>query len=73
MEQVVGGSWRIDKKLGSGTFADVYSGTNVETGENAAIKLEQRKSKHPQLLYESKIYQILQGERKKLLGIPFSY
>ncbi len=76
MEQVVGGSWRIEKKVGSGTFAEVYSGTNVETRENVAIKLELRKSKHPQLLHESKIYEVLQGERKKhlpFLGIPFSF
>ena len=37
------------------------SGTNVHTGEEVAIKLEPLKSKHPQLLYESKIYRVLQG------------
>ncbi|CAN0443927.1 unnamed protein product, partial [Ectocarpus sp. 12 AP-2014] len=34
--------------------------------EQVAIKLESTKTKHPQLLYESKIYRILHGG----LGIP---
>ena len=31
------------------------------TFEDVAIKLEPLKSKHPQLLYESKLYKILHG------------
>eukprot|EP00638_Chattonella_subsalsa_P005079 CAMPEP_0117752090 /NCGR_PEP_ID=MMETSP0947-20121206/11396_1 /TAXON_ID=44440 /ORGANISM="Chattonella subsalsa, Strain CCMP2191" /LENGTH=439 /DNA_ID=CAMNT_0005570661 /DNA_START=354 /DNA_END=1676 /DNA_ORIENTATION=+ len=38
----------------------------MATGEEVAIKLESTKTKHPQLLYESKIYRILHGG----LGIP---
>jgi len=38
----------------------------MTTGEEVAIKLESVKTKHPQLLYESKIYRILHGG----LGIP---
>lgn len=38
----------------------------MTTGEEVAIKLESIKTKHPQLLYESKIYRILHGG----LGIP---
>ena len=37
------------------------AGTNLTSGEEVAIKLESVKSKHPQLLYESKIYRILHG------------
>merc|ERR1712226_779168 len=47
-------------------FGDIYIGTNVQTGEEVAIKLESIKSKHPQLLYESKLYKILAGG----VGIP---
>ena len=36
------------------------------SGEEVAIKLEPLKSKHPQLMYESKIYRVLQGG----YGIP---
>ena len=40
---------------------DIYLGTNVTTGEEVAMKLESTKSKHPQLVYEAKLYKILQG------------
>ena len=33
----------------------------METGQEVAIKLEPVKSKHPQLFYESKLYQIFKG------------
>lgn len=36
------------------------TGTNISTSEEVAIKLESVKSKHPQLLYESKVLKILQ-------------
>ena len=42
-------------------FIDIYLGTNVTTGEEVAMKLESVKSKHPQLVYEAKLYKILQG------------
>lgn len=42
-------------------LADIYLGTNVTTGEEVAMKLESTKSKHPQLVYEAKLYKILQG------------
>jgi hypothetical protein len=41
--------------------SDIYLGTNVSTGEEVAMKLESTKSKHPQLVYEAKLYKILQG------------
>jgi len=43
------------------SFIDIYLGTNVTTGEEVAMKLESVKSKHPQLVYEAKLYKILQG------------
>jgi len=66
MELRVGGKYRLGKKIGSGSFGDIYLGTTVTTGEEVAIKLESVKSRHPQLLYESKIYRILSGG----VGIP---
>lgn len=41
----------------------------MTTGEEVAIKLESVKTKHPQLLYESKIYRILHGGCKCLFAI----
>jgi len=66
MELRVGGKFRLGRKIGSGSFGDIYIGTNVTTGEEVAIKLEAIKSRHPQLLYESKLYKILAGG----VGIP---
>ena len=63
----VGKKYRLGRKIGSGSFGDVYLGTDVTTGEDVAIKLERVRTKHPQLLYESKLYRILQGEP----GVPY--
>lgn len=68
MELRVGKKYRLGRKIGSGSFGDIYLGTNMTTGEEVAIKLESVKTKHPQLLYESKIYRILHGGRKSRDG-----
>ena len=57
------------KKLGSGAFGEIYYGTQQGEDKEVAIKLEQIKSKHPQLFYESKIYMTLKGG----VGIPTIY
>jgi casein kinase 1 len=66
MELRVGGKFRLGRKIGSGSFGDIYISTNVQNGDEVAIKLESIKSKHPQLLYESKLYKILAGG----VGVP---
>ncbi|TMW99965.1 hypothetical protein EJD97_001607 [Solanum chilense] len=66
METRVGNKYRLGRKIGSGSFGEIYLGTNIQTNEEVAIKLENVKTKHPQLLYESKLYRILQGGT----GIP---
>lgn len=66
MEPRVGNKFRLGRKIGSGSFGEIYLGTNIQTNEEVAIKLESVKTKHPQLLYESKLYRILQGGT----GIP---
>lgn len=66
MEHTVGGKFTLGRKIGSGSFGDLYLGVNIHSGEEVAIKLESVKSKHPQLQYESKLYMLLQGGT----GIP---
>ncbi|CAK9324713.1 unnamed protein product [Citrullus colocynthis] len=66
MEPRVGNKFKLGRKIGSGSFGEIYLGTNIQTNEEVAIKLENVKTKHPQLLYESKLYKILQGGT----GIP---
>ncbi|KAK6151966.1 hypothetical protein DH2020_014601 [Rehmannia glutinosa] len=124
MEPRVGNKYRLGRKIGSGSFGEIYLGTNIQTNEEDAMLLvcelfrrslvieessvlpdyapeakwipcfafsferkvivlswavgwlkpegvailpkENVKTKHPQLLYESKLYRILQGGT----GIP---
>ncbi|KAI8076788.1 casein kinase I like hhp1, variant 2 [Halteromyces radiatus] len=67
MDLRVGNKYRIGRKIGSGSFGDIYLGTNIVTNEEVAIKLESVKAKHPQLEYEAKVYKSLSGG----VGIPF--
>src|ERR1700759_3733641 len=63
----VGNKYRIGRKIGRGSFGDIYLGTNIISGEEIAIKLESVKAKHPQLEYEARVYKSLAGG----VGIPF--
>lgn len=60
----MGKKFRLGRRIGSGSFGDIYLGTNMTTGEEVAIKLESMYSKHPQLLRETKIYRSLHGVGK---------
>ncbi|KAJ5904870.1 uncharacterized protein N7473_001786 [Penicillium subrubescens] len=62
----VGNKYRIGRKIGSGSFGDIYLGTHIISGEEIAIKLESVKAKYPQLAYEARIYKSLAGG----IGIP---
>jgi casein kinase 1 len=64
----IGDSFKLDarRKLGKGQFFEVFYGLDKKSNEEVAIKLELSSSKYLQLLYESRVYQILEGE----IGIP---
>ncbi|KAG8060682.1 hypothetical protein GUJ93_ZPchr0002g25612 [Zizania palustris] len=66
MDHIVGGKFKLGKKIGSGSFGELFLAVNVQTGEEVAVKLENVKTKHAQLHYESKLYMLLQGGT----GIP---
>ncbi|CAN8326298.1 unnamed protein product [Cochlearia groenlandica] len=66
MDNVIGGKFKLGRKIGGGSFGELFLGISVQTGEEVAVKLEPAKTKHPQLHYESKIYMLLQGQT----GIP---
>uniref|UniRef100_A0A183CP11 non-specific serine/threonine protein kinase n=1 Tax=Globodera pallida TaxID=36090 RepID=A0A183CP11_GLOPA len=66
MELRVGGRYRLGRKIGSGSFGDIYLGENIVTHEEVAIKLECVKTKHPQLHIEAKLYKLMGGG----VGIP---
>ena len=62
----IGSKYRMKKRIGGGSFGEIYSGENIQTHEEVAIKLESVQTRPPQLLYEAKIYRILAGG----VGIP---
>jgi serine/threonine protein kinase len=71
VEHRVGEKYVLGKKIGSGAFGEIFLGiffdflvliilaTNIQTGEKLAVKLEHRKTKHPQLLYEARLIKLL--------------
>ncbi|OHT05962.1 CK1 family protein kinase [Tritrichomonas foetus] len=61
MELVVGNRFTIRRRIGGGSFGDIFSGTDLQSGGDVAIKLEPIRSRSPQLELEYKIYQILEG------------
>ncbi|KAI4330695.1 hypothetical protein MLD38_028955 [Melastoma candidum] len=61
MDPRVGNKFRLGRKIGSGSFGQIYLGTNIQSNEEVVVKLEPVKTKHPQLQYEAKLYKVLQG------------
>eukprot|EP01132_Coremiostelium_polycephalum_P000467 gene467-591_t len=66
MDLRIAGKYRMGRKIGGGSFGEIFLGTNITTNEEVAIKLEPAKAVHPQLLFESKLYKIFAGG----IGIP---
>ncbi|XP_036299100.1 casein kinase I [Pipistrellus kuhlii] len=65
-EFIVGGKYKLIRKIGSGSFGIVYQAVNITNGEGVAVKVESQKARHPQLMHENRLYKILQGG----IGIP---
>jgi casein kinase 1 len=65
----ISGRYQLGRKLGSGSFGEIYLGTDCQTNEQLAIKLEKITTHHPQLIYESKLIKILMG----VPGVPQVY
>ena len=43
----VGGKFDLIKKLGAGSFGEIYMAKDIKTGESVAVKLEHSKTKYP--------------------------
>lgn len=64
----VGGKYRICKKIGEGSFNEIYQGSDIFDNSEVAIKLEHNSIKYPQLLFESRLLKTIPG-----IGIPKVY
>ncbi|CAD7930758.1 unnamed protein product [Amoebophrya sp. A25] len=58
---IIGGVFALGKKLGSGSFGEIYWCVHTLTQEEYAVKIEPSDCKHPQLMYEAKLLKHLQG------------
>ena len=47
MDLRVGGKYKLSRKCGSGAFGEIYSGSDLKSGKEVAIKLEPKKCKFP--------------------------
>ena len=59
MDIRIAGRYRLGRKIGGGSFGDIYLATDVTTNEEVAVKLEHSKTKHPQLHVECKFYKVI--------------
>ena len=54
----IAGRFKLGKKLGSGSFGEIYLATDLSSNEDVAVKLEHKKTKHPQLHIECRFYKV---------------
>ena len=66
MEFRIAGKYRVGRKIGSGSFGEIYIATNIQNNEQVAVKMEKVSTNHPQLLYEARLYRVFLGDP----GIP---
>lgn len=65
-DMLVAGRYKLQHRVGSGAFGEIYSAISIQSGSTVAVKLEPTSSKFPQLGYEYKLYCLLAGG----VGIP---
>ena len=74
MDIRIAGRFRLGRKLGGGSFGEIYLAVDLTTGEEVAVKLEHRKTKHPQLHIECKFYKVMYRQcLLRLLGVSTEF
>mmetsp|Transcript_152523 Transcript_152523/g.265843 ORF Transcript_152523/g.265843 Transcript_152523/m.265843 type:complete len:375 (+) Transcript_152523:135-1259(+) len=59
--KLINGRWTLTKRLGAGSFGEIYIAKDSREDREVAVKLEIKDTKHPQLVYEAKLLKLLQG------------
>lgn len=67
-QRLIGNRFQLDKKIGQGSFGDVFKGKDTHTDEWVAIKIEKTKQSKSRLEQEKDIYNLVKGS-----GIPKIY
>ena len=63
--------FRLGAPIGNGAFGQVFVAYDTHKQDReVAIKLEKSSCKHPQLRFEAKVYQALQGQGESAPGVP---
>lgn len=55
------GHYKIEKRIGGGSFGEIFKAVSVATNEVYAVKTEPVDAKMPQLFYECKLYKLIGG------------
>lgn len=66
MNRIVCSRYQLKRRIGAGSFGEIYCAENIRNHRKVAIKLEHLRTRVPQLSYEAKLYTILSGGT----GIP---
>eukprot|EP01029_Cantina_marsupialis_P019958 TRINITY_DN464_c0_g1_i3.p1 TRINITY_DN464_c0_g1~~TRINITY_DN464_c0_g1_i3.p1 ORF type:complete len:788 (-),score=192.50 TRINITY_DN464_c0_g1_i3:2137-4500(-) len=64
--QVIGKKYKLIRKIGSGSFGEIYEAKHLKTSKEYAVKIEPANVKVPQLRFEVSVYKKL----KDLRGFP---
>ncbi len=65
--KVIFSKYKIEKKIGEGSFGKIYSASNITSGERCALKFENRRDTQNLLEAEACIVAYLQGSKVKLI------
>eukprot|EP01060_Flectonema_neradi_P014339 TRINITY_DN21034_c0_g1_i1.p1 TRINITY_DN21034_c0_g1~~TRINITY_DN21034_c0_g1_i1.p1 ORF type:complete len:339 (+),score=31.25 TRINITY_DN21034_c0_g1_i1:53-1069(+) len=68
-ERLIGGKFKVGKKLGAGSFGEIYQAQHENTGDSVAVKVESVSAKYPQLVNEAMVYKALNANGSRS-GIP---
>ena len=61
MDVTIAGQFKILRKIGGGSFGEIFEAISTKRGHHVAMKLENCESKHQQLFHESKVLAELLG------------
>jgi casein kinase 1 len=65
-DRIIGGRYHLRRRIGAGSFGEIYSAEDIRTHRRVAVKFESCRCRAPQLAYEAKLYGIFSGG----IGVP---